>query len=54
MEKEASIIELHRKELDEINSKFKIEFERIRAKNFDDLQEKINEYEMKLTDQSLK
>ena len=45
--------ENHKSELDQVQSKYKSEFEKFKSKNFDETQEKLQDYENKLTDMSL-
>jgi hypothetical protein len=53
IEKEKQMKENHKSELDQVQSKYKNEFERFKSKNFDETQEKLQDYENKLTDMSL-
>ena len=45
--------ENHKSYMEQVKVKFKNDFERFKSKNFDETQEKIHDYENKLTDMSL-
>ena len=54
LEKEKSLIEVHRSEMEKLHSKTKLEFEKLKEKNYQDVQVRTEEYEMKITDLNLK
>ena len=54
LEKEKSISETCKIELEQSHAKYKIEIDKLKAKYFDDIESHTNDYEMKLTDLNLK
>ena len=54
LEKEKALIEVHRGEMEKLHSKTKLEFEKLKEKNYQDVQVLTEEYEMKITDLNLK
>lgn len=53
-EKEKSLNESHRSELEQLSSKLTMETDKLKSKYFDDLQTKIKEYETRITDLNLR
>ena len=52
-EKEKLYQENHKSDLEQIQTKSRIELEKLKSKHFEENQEKINDYENKLTDMNL-
>ena len=54
LEREKSLMESHRSELEQIHVQSKSEYEKLKQKHHEEVQIKVNEYEMKLTNLSLR
>ena len=53
LEREKSVLEEHRRELEQVQAKWRADFGRLEERQFVDMQRKVGEYEEKLTDLGL-